>query len=233
MSISINHRPQVNQHFLASSQVEADTLDRDNIVAVPQGAQAIVSSDQGKSIVATNGVLTCYAVALYNPETRTASLAHIDAMNDEKKVLADMASALRPPHSNQRLIAHIVGGFDMGDGLNASQTQGQNILDQLRSMKNVSIDSVDVGGDMQNFKGIRGLAVDSRTGKTYLNDSIPEDIISQESARFVESARRVDQQQSPVIYDRGVSYLPAADPASIPYNPSSEGLDRLLQIRRP
>lgn len=114
----------------------------------------LTDANNAAPVLGTFGVGPCVAVAVYNPQTRTGLLAHLDARTDPQSLnqLLD-----RLDGGGAALQAHVVGGQEQTRHL------VEETLSVLESRPGLSIKTTDVLND----RGLRSLALDTRTGEVF------------------------------------------------------------------
>jgi chemotaxis receptor (MCP) glutamine deamidase CheD len=121
---------------------------------------AVRTSSGEKPLVGTWGLGPCVGVSLWNPDTRTASVVHLDPTQDIPKALREMLGQLGG--QGQNLQARIIGGWT-----NASERTLMHARAFL-AHQGISIVQEDTLG-FEDTAGSRGFILDSRTGQIYAN----------------------------------------------------------------
>ncbi len=124
---------------------------------VLQREVAFTNADSAKPILGTTGAGPCVAIAIYNPETKTASLAHVDADTDLSS-LGGMFHQLSK-ESDATLEVHLAGG------LMESRNNVIELIRQIQYQKNIEIKSADI--IPESTTTTKSLAIDSRTGEIF------------------------------------------------------------------
>lgn len=110
----------------------------------------VTSANDARPVLGTSGLGPCVAVALYNPQTRTAALAHFDTNTDPASIHAMMSSV----GGGQPVEVHMTGGEDI------SRRLVRDLVSTIDQYPNATIRTV----NMMNNDGLRSIAIDSRTG---------------------------------------------------------------------
>jgi hypothetical protein len=111
-----------------------------------------------RPVLATFGAGPCIAIAVYNPETRTASLAHIDALTELPST--DALFYQLSKDSDATLEVHLAGGMEM------SREQVTELIRRIQIKPNVAVKSANIIPEDGGFGG-KSLAIDSRTGEVF------------------------------------------------------------------
>lgn len=139
-------------------------------ISVSQHEYASTTADSDSPILVTEGIDSCIGLALYNPQTKQSTLAHIDALTSY-----DSIEALLKPEAGleegQALHVHLVGG----DSLTA--TDIHHILKLIDQAPHLKLKSTHIF-PTNNIS----LAIDARTGKVFLPKLPPSKILDSAAA---------------------------------------------------
>lgn len=112
----------------------------------------ITNADDRRPVLATNGMGPCVAVALYNPQTKTAALAHFDTNTDVRSLHRMMDIIGR----DQPVEVHLSGGQDI------SRKLVRDIVSTLADYPQAMVKSAAV---MTEPGTLKSLAIDARNGE--------------------------------------------------------------------
>jgi len=130
-------------------------LRHDNHVGVPQREIAFTTSEDKRNILTTIGLLPCIGIAMYNPDTKQASLVHLDVFTDTHLTINRMIRVLG--NDAKKLQIYVAGG----DNSSASQEQQLLVKDILEK------NSADIKGEMNSDK--RSLLINAENGNVSFN----------------------------------------------------------------
>ncbi len=117
----------------------------------------VTSAQDHQPVLGTNGMGPCLAVAIYNPATKTGTLAHFDT-NTKTSSIQTLIDAVRD-HQDQKLEVHLAGG-ELGNV--HSQRMVEEVVSRLNSASHVEI----ISADILNASGVlKSLSLDTRTGE--------------------------------------------------------------------
>lgn len=116
----------------------------------------VTSADDKNPVLGTKGMGPCLAVAIYNPTTKTGTLAHFDT-NTDTGSLTKMVDAVRG--QGGVLEVHLAGG-ELGSL--HSHRLVEEVVDRLKSESDMVIKSADI---MNPTGSLKSLALDTRTGE--------------------------------------------------------------------
>jgi hypothetical protein len=137
---------------------------------VLQHEYAIVNSTDVQNKLATYGAGPCLILAIYNPTTKTAGLAHIDALTTPASVggfIYQLKNNLGP---GAQLQVHLAGGD------RSSEEMVSSVIDMIKQDKDLKLVSSDVIGS--GYLGeAKQLAIDAATG-VVSNSVVPSQIDS-------------------------------------------------------
>jgi chemotaxis receptor (MCP) glutamine deamidase CheD len=129
----------------------------DHARGILQTEMGFTNAESEKPILGTFGAGPCIAIAVYNPETKTASLAHFDELTDINSI-DDLFYQLSE-NSRATLEVHLAGGSE------ESRDKVTEVINRIRRQENVEIKSAAVI-HKNDFNG-KSLAIDARTGEIF------------------------------------------------------------------
>lgn len=121
-------------------------------VGVLQGEYAITTSESEQPVLGTYGAGPCLIVAIYDSNSRTAFLTHIDTLSDLQSLKYIIKS-----FDSQHSTVHLFGGD------NSSAEMVMDVVEILESM-NFQLHNTDIVRD--SFESA-SMAIDARTGKIF------------------------------------------------------------------
>ncbi len=138
-----------------------------------------ISSDQSP-ILYTFGLATCVGVALYNPQTKQAALAHIDAFTSKDSIIEFLFCL-----GDQPCHAHISGGEEIWYEI------ASDIMTLLSHSKHIKIQSCKIISEE-----IQSLGINAQTGEyyTFIPDSAMKNI-----PEFIERMNKTVCKESPLV----------------------------------
>lgn len=134
-------------------------LNKHHVYAVAMGEIAMTHSSGKQRILATFGAGSCLIVALYNPATKEAALAHLDAFSKIESLNKYIVKMKRSSSSDEQngLRVYLAGGHKSS----ASQSRQYDLIRLLENHSDVKI--VGCGFD----SGTTDLAIDSENGEIW------------------------------------------------------------------
>lgn len=130
-------------------------LRHDNHVGVPQREIAFTTSEDKRNILTTIGLGPCIGIAMYNPDTKQASLVHLDVFTNTHLTINRMIRVLG--NDAKKLQIYVAGG----DNSSASQEQQLLVKDILEK------NGAEIKGEMNTDK--RSLLINAENGNVSFN----------------------------------------------------------------
>lgn len=123
---------------------------------IPQHGVGYTDATSAKPILGSYGAGPCLIVAVYNPETKTAALSHVDELTLLHSI-TDIFYQLGK-NSKEKLQVHLAGGDESSRNM---VTEIINIISHTPNAEIISSDVLNPGG------GSKQLAIDARTGEVF------------------------------------------------------------------
>ena len=134
--------------------INAGTFTKKEALAVGQHEIAITNAASIKPILGSYGAGPCIIIAAFNPSTKQALLAHVDAVT----VLSSLTAHLsKISESGTILQVHLAGGD------HSTKTQAAELITLIAKLGSMEIVSADIGNGMAS----KSLAIDSHTGEIF------------------------------------------------------------------
>ncbi len=162
----------------AQRKAEQETLEKVKSVGQPsnrgdftaEDARSISQQEMGytdatseRPVLATFGAGPCVILAIHNPDTKTATLAHIDRLTELNST--DQMFYQLGKEGDSPLEVHLAGGDS------SSIEMVTKLVNQIAAKDNVVIKSADIIGN--GFEGKR-LAIDARTGEVFTDFEVDQ-----------------------------------------------------------
>lgn len=165
---------QIKEANLKTQPEKRGEFTKEEVRAVLQNEVAITNAKSTQPVLATEGFVTCVAVAAWNPVTKNTLLTHVDSYTD----LNSLKQHLYTISSDRKLQVHLRGGIAApGEGEERTLIR---LLKMLKTLDNVKIKSADVDTMQSNSSDvpmmiegdnrvlyIKSLAIDSRNGEIF------------------------------------------------------------------
>lgn len=132
---------------------QVGSFSKNEAQAVLQHEVAITNSNSTKPILGTYGAGPCVIVALYNPQTKVAALAHVDSLTN----INSLAHHVDQISSVGAVEVHLSGGDS------SSKKMVTEIIKLINSRQGAKIISANVCNGYES----KSLALDSRTGAVF------------------------------------------------------------------
>ena len=143
----------------ANVETQFTSFSPDSARAIYIRGYGVTSADDAKPVLGTSGAGPCVIVAVYNPATRSGSLAHFDTNTDVTsldRLIEGVGGA-----SSRGLQVTLTGG-EFGSS-HSHRLVGQ-IVDRLSQNQNITMRDA---GLLNPSGALQALALDTRTGATY------------------------------------------------------------------
>ncbi|MGC1853947.1 MAG: hypothetical protein WA659_01015 [Candidatus Aquirickettsiella sp.] len=125
--------------------------------AVLQHEVAITNSKSKKPILGSYGARPCVIVALYNPSTKEAVLAHIDALTTLFSLNQYFTKLSSNAENGDKIQVHLSGGD------NSSKKKTTALIKEINDCNDTEI----ISANICNGNDSKSLAIDSRTGEIF------------------------------------------------------------------
>jgi chemotaxis receptor (MCP) glutamine deamidase CheD len=149
---------------------ESFPLTPDNTRGVLQHEYLVVTSGAKQNQLAIYGAGPCVIIALWNRDTKTAGLAHVDDKTNIYSIQAFVEQVASGAKEGTKIQVHLVGGDSLSIDLQAT------LLKEIKNDSVLELISADLGRSF-DYVGGQSLAISATTGK--ISDSVDTSMIDE------------------------------------------------------